>query len=72
MGIIRGLRDFFRKVYRQLRRHLSKTELIIFFSVVIAVIAAVILVIVFSKKNTGKASAVSSDSFVGKEAEGAA
>lgn len=28
MGIIRGLRDFFRKVYRQLRRHLSKTELI--------------------------------------------
>lgn len=29
MGIIKGLRDFFWKVYRQLRRHLSKTELII-------------------------------------------
>ena len=51
MSIFRPLGDFLRKVYRRMRRHLSKKQLIMIISTVIAATAAVTLIIVFKKSS---------------------
>ena len=51
MSIFRPLGDFLRKVYRRMRRHLSKKQLIMIISTVIAATAAVTLFFVFKKSS---------------------